>query len=211
MITSAIYRRVSAATQHTENQIPELRAYAAHNQWEVIEYVEKSSPKKGARRPVLAQLLEDAKGGKFQVVLCWKMAGFGRSIKDFVANIAVLNKAGVRFICTSQPIDTDPRSRYGKMTMMLLLTFAEFEHDLGAERVQLGVARSLREQAAAAKAGRPRRSKSGKNMPHGAPRKIWPRGRVAEMRAQGMSFRKIAAELGSTNGSVRRAFEENRD
>ena len=169
--------------------------------------MEEPSTKKGNRRPVLAQLLEDAKAGKLQVVICSTMDRFGRSIKDCLNNIAVLNDAGVRFICFWQPIDTDTRSPLGKLIMALLISFAESEHNLVAERVQLGVARSLREQAAAARAGRPRPSKSGKNLPHGAPRKIWHLGRVAELRAQGMGFRQIAAELGSTYGSVRRALK----
>jgi len=208
---AAIYARVSKEEQHTENQLPELHEFATRNGWEAIEYLEEASGKEGGRRPVMKQLLEDAKARKFSVVVVWKIDRFGRSIKDFIANMEVLNSVDVRFVATSQPIDTDQRSPIGKMMMSLLTIFAEFERNVVAERIQLGVARSLREQVAAARYGRPRQSRSGKNMPHGAPRKIWPRGKVADLRAQGMSLRKIAGDLGSTYGSVWRACKENSD
>jgi DNA invertase Pin-like site-specific DNA recombinase len=210
LIACAIYVRGSA-TQHAEEQLSELRGHAKLLKWLAREYMEEPSTKKGNRRPVLAQLLEDAKAGKFQVVICSTMDRFGRTIKECINNIAVLNDAGIRFKCVSQSMDTDSRSPIGKLNMALLRNFAESEHNLAAERVQLGVARSLREQATAASAGRSRPSKSGKNLSHGAPRKIWHRGRVAELHAQGMGFRQIAAVLGSTYGSVRRALKETCD
>src|ERR1035441_9341886 len=71
-ITSAIYIRVSA-TKHAEKQLSKLRGFAERQGWLVLEYLEEASTKMVARRPVLAQLLEDAKDGKFQVVICWRM------------------------------------------------------------------------------------------------------------------------------------------
>ena len=209
-ITSAIYIRVSA-TKHAEKQLSKLRGFAERQGWLVLEYLEEASTEMVARRPVLAQLLEDAKDGKFQVVICWRMDRFGPSMRDWINNIAVLIGAGVRFVCYQQPIDTAPSSFVGTQLLELLMSFGQSVRILAAERVRLGVARALREQAAAARAGRTRLSRSGKNLSHGAPRKIWQRGRVAELHAQGMSLRKIAAELGSTYGSVRRALQANCD
>ena len=96
MTTSAIYGRICTAQQHTENHLPELRAYAERNAWPVLEYLEKASAQEGGRRPVLAQLLKDAQAGKFQVVLCWKMNRFARSVKDFIHNIEILHNAGIQ-------------------------------------------------------------------------------------------------------------------
>jgi DNA invertase Pin-like site-specific DNA recombinase len=209
-ITSAIYIRASA-TKYAENQLSKLRGFAERQGWLVLEYQEEVTTKMAARRPVLAQLLDDAKEGKFQVVICWRIDRFGPSIRDWIDNIAVLIGAGVRFVCHKQPIDTAPTSFVGTQLLELLMSFGQSVRILAAERIRLGVARALREQAAAARAGRTRVSRSGKNLPHGAPRKIWQRGRVVELRAQGMSLRKIAAELGSTYGSVRRALKANCD
>jgi len=164
------------------------------------------------RRPVRAQLLKDAMAGKFQVILCWKIDPVGRSVKDFIHNVEALNEVGVRFICAAHPIiDTDARNPSGQMQMAILRVLAEFERDLFAERVQIGVARARKEQAVATIVGYQRPSKSGKNLSHGAPRKIWRRGRAGELRALGMSIRKIAEELGTTYGSVRRALKANGD
>jgi len=46
-----------------------MRGFAEGQGWLVLEYLEEVSTKMNARRPVLAQLLEDAKDGKFQVVI----------------------------------------------------------------------------------------------------------------------------------------------
>src|ERR1019366_8960485 len=59
-ITSAIYIRVSA-TKHAEKQLSKLRGFAQRQGWLVLEYLEEASTEMVARRPVLAQLLEDAK------------------------------------------------------------------------------------------------------------------------------------------------------
>jgi len=67
-ITSAIYVR-SSATRYAEKQLPKMRGFAEGQGWLVLEYLEEVSTKMNARRPVLAQLLEDAKDGKFQVVI----------------------------------------------------------------------------------------------------------------------------------------------
>ena len=116
---------------------------------------------------MLAQLLKDAQAGKFQVVLCWKMNRFARGVKDFIHNIEILHNAGIRFICTSQPIvDTDPRNPSGKMLMALLMVLADFERDLMGEHIQWSVARALKAQGLA-RYGCPQHSRSGKNL-HGA-------------------------------------------
>jgi len=210
MTTCAIYGRVSTAQKYGEHHLPELRTHAERNGWQVVEYLEGASAKQGGRHPVLTQLLKDAKAGKFQVLLCWKMNCLGRSVKDLIHDVEILHKAGVRFICLSQRIiDTDPHDPSGRMLRELLSVFAECERDLLAERIQLGVARALHQQETAARGGMKRRSRSGKNLSHGAPRKIWHRGRVAELHAHGVSIRQIAVELDSTYGSVRRALKEN--
>jgi site-specific DNA recombinase len=94
--------------------------------WPVYECDEAASSQLKDPCPVLAKLLDDAKAGKFQVVLCWRLLRFGRSVQEFIDNVVALNNAGVRFICTSQPFDTDRRSPDHKALMQLLRSFAEF-------------------------------------------------------------------------------------
>jgi len=74
---AAIYARVSTEDQHCEMQLTELSGYAERMGWPAVPYVEKASGKAGSRRPVLDQLLADARLRKFDVVLCWKLDRFG--------------------------------------------------------------------------------------------------------------------------------------
>lgn len=204
MITAGIYARVSDDKQHTENQVPELRAYAEQKGWPIVEYLEDASGKQGSARPVLAQMLADAKSKKINVVIVWKMDRFGRSVKDFLANIEALNDAGCRFITTTQPIDTDERSPFGKMIMVLMMLFAEFERDLIIDRVKLGVQRYQRDfRLGRIGKDKIRESKSKKNLAQGAPLKCYDRYRIPELLAGGMSRRAIAAALGISEGLVR--------
>jgi putative DNA-invertase from lambdoid prophage Rac len=199
---AAIYARVSKEEQHTENQIPELREYAQRQGWEVAEYLEEASGKEGGKRPVLAQLLKDAQAKKIDVVLAWKIDRFGRSVRDFVDNIKTLDNAGVRFVATSQGLDTDKRNPMTKMMMYLLAIIAEFERDLIVERVGIGLQR-YRKAYAAGRIGKEedqRQSKSKRNLPCGRPKKVFDRYRALEMRQQGMSWRNIAKELERFHG-----------
>src|SRR5580700_5398627 len=126
--TAAIYGRVST----------ELREYCARFKWDVTEYLEKESAKPGSNRPVLAKLMADARLRKIDVVIVWKVDRFGRSLREFIDHVKTLDGLGVRFIATTQMIDTDQRNPFAKMTMHLLDSFADFELDLIRERTSLG-------------------------------------------------------------------------
>lgn len=207
-MTAAIYARVSTADQHCAMQLTDLRGYAARNQWPVVEYVETGSGKAGSKRPVLARLMADAKARKFDVVLVWKIDRFGRSLIDFLENILELDRAGVRFVAPSQSIDTDMRNPFAKAMMQLMAVFAELERALIVERVYAGV-QEYRRSFAAGKvgAGKTRQSKSGRNLPHGGQVRLFRRDLAAEMRAQGKSFRAIAAVLKVPKSTIQHALK----
>lgn len=204
---AAIYARVSTEDQHCELQLTELRAYCLRNNWEVFEYIEKASGKAGARRPVLQKLMEDARLKRFDAVLVWKVDRFGRSIGNFVENVRTLDSLGIRFIAPTQSIDTDQRSPIAKLLMNLLALLAEFERDLIVERVSAGVT-EYRRAFKAGKVGIERKSKSGKNLPHGRPSKIFPRDKAKAMRAEGKSWNEIAKALRVNKSTVRKALRE---
>jgi DNA invertase Pin-like site-specific DNA recombinase len=205
---AAIYARVSKEEQHTENQLPELHEFATRNGWEAIEYLEEASGKEGGRRPVMKQLLEDAKARKFSVVVVWKIDRFGRSIKDFIANMEVLNSVDVRFVATSQPIDTDQRSPIGKLIMNLLMLFAEFERDMLLERVRAGVKR-FQKDVESGRYGKTVESRSKKNLLPGRPRKTFDYHEAERLRTSGLSIRAIAKAMKLPESRVRRQFQRN--
>ncbi|HLG97179.1 MAG TPA: recombinase family protein [Bryobacteraceae bacterium] len=187
-MTVALYARVSTQDQKCDLQLTELRGYAARSGWDVVEYVDHGVSGTKRSRPALDRLMNDARLKKFGAVLVWKMDRFGRSLQQLVDNVQTLDRAGVRFIAVTQSIDTDERSPMGKFLMHLFAAFAEFERDLIVERVKAGVAEAKRQ---------------GKHC--GRPVRVFRRDRVAQMRAEGRSWRDIAWELKLPVTTVRRA------
>src|SRR3954451_3133026 len=86
----------------------------------------------------------------------------------------------------------------------MLQVFAQFERDMINERVNAGVKRYQIEHAA----GRAR-SKSGKNLPMGRPKSIFRVDEAIRMRKEGLSWRKIAKQLGIPESTVRFRCAEN--
>lgn len=185
---AAIYARVSTDDQQCSMQLTELRAYAKRMRWETVEYVETGSGKAGAKRPQLEKLMAAARRREVDIVLCWKLDRFGRSVQEFVDRVLTLDRAGVRFIATTQGIDTDQHSPAGKLLMHILAAIAEFERDLIRERVRAGVAEAKRR---------------GKHC--GRPKKVWRRDEAVRLREEGLSWRAIAARLGIPQASIRLA------
>ena len=186
-------------------QLTELSGYAERMGWPAVPYVEKASGKAGSRRPVLDQLLADARLRKFDVVLCWKLDRFGRSLEHIIQNIRTVDAAGIRFHVPSQGIDTDNHSPLGKFMVHILGAFAELERDLIAERVSAGLA-EYRRAHKAGEVGKSRHSRSGKDLPHGRPARVFRRDRAVAMRQVGKSWREIAAALGVPQSTIRDLF-----
>lgn len=203
---AAIYARVSTKDQHCEMQLTELRDQARRMGWEiVVEYIEKISTRK--RRPELELCLAGAKKRKFDVLLCWKLDRFGRSVKELLANVEALDLAGIRFLCDK--IDTDKRDPVSRLTLTILGAVAEFERDLIKERCSAGRQEYERVYAAGGigpKSEGKRESRSQKNLPPGRPRKIFRRDEAQTLRDRGFSWRSIARQLGVSTTTVHDAL-----
>jgi putative DNA-invertase from lambdoid prophage Rac len=205
IIRAAVYARVSTGDQNCHMQLVELRQYCATRGWQVFgEYVDTISGTKSSR-PDRDKLMKDVRSRRVDVVLVWKLDRWGRSLADTVITLQELAAAGVRFICTTQGIDTDNSNPIGRAMIGMLSVFAQFEKDMINERVNAGVKRYQAEHAA----GRAR-SKSGKNLPIGRPKSIFRMDEAIRMRAEGLSWRKIAKELGVPEATVRSRCVENR-
>ncbi len=205
---AGIYARVSTTDQHCDLQLFDLRAFCERNQWQILEYLETGSGRAGARRPVLKQLMKDAHARKFDAVLVWKIDRFGRSLIDFLDNVQELDRAGVRFLAPSQSIDTDQRNPFAKAMMQLMAVFAELERSLIIERVLAGVSEYKRAYAAGkVGAGKPRRSKSGKDLPLGGRMRIFARDEAARLRDEGKSWREIEKIMKIPQSTIRHALK----
>ena len=203
---AAIYARVSTTDQNCEMQLGELREYVSRRGWELAgEYVDTGWSGAKASRPELNRLMHDAGQRKFDVILCWKLDRFGRSLLHCKSALQELQAYGVRFIATSQNIDTDESNPAARFLLHILMAAAEFERELIRERSMAGLKR-YRGQYAAGKVGKEVHSKSGKDLPVGRPKRVFARHRVFELRAQGLSYRQIARQLEIGEGTVRRVL-----
>src|SRR5580704_19147952 len=91
------------------------------------------------RRSWLDQLMADARRRKFDIVVVWKLDRFGRSLVHCVSGIQELASLGVRFIATSQGIDTDESNSASKLLMHILAAVAQFERELIRDNRDQGV------------------------------------------------------------------------
>ncbi len=181
----ALYARVSKAdeSQNPDNQLMRLRSYADEREWQVYrEYVDRASGA-DANRPDLNQMMRDARGRRFSLVLTTKIDRIARSSLNLKQIIAELEDRGIKFECTDQPFSTNTPT--GKLLFGILGEIAEFERSLIVERTKAGLARA---KAQGKKLGRPRVSVD--------------RARIDELRAKGMGYRKIADELGVSHQTI---------
>jgi site-specific DNA recombinase len=88
------------------------------------------------------QLLDDAKAGKFDTVLVYKLDRLGRSLLVIVDAHDRLQTAGVSLRSATEPIDTSNPS--GRLIFQMLASFAEYERETIRERTQAGLHRALR-------------------------------------------------------------------
>jgi site-specific DNA recombinase len=89
-------------------------------------------------RPALQRLLADVEAGKIDVVVVYKVDRLTRSLLDFARLIEVLDRHGVSFVSVTQPINTATPT--GRLMLNVLLSFAEFEREVIAERIRDKVA-----------------------------------------------------------------------
>lgn len=91
-------------------------------------------------RPGLKQLLADVRAGKVDVVVVYKVDRLTRSLADFAKIVDVLDEANASFVSVTQAFNTT--SSMGRLTLNVLLSFAQFEREVISERVRDKVAAS---------------------------------------------------------------------
>ena len=91
-------------------------------------------------RPALKQLLADIAANKVDVIVLYKIDRLTRSLSDFARIVEVLDRAGASFVSVTQAFNTT--TSMGRLTLNVLLSFAQFEREVGAERVRDKIAAS---------------------------------------------------------------------
>lgn len=85
-------------------------------------------------RPALKQLLADIEDGLIDVVVVYKIDRLSRSLMDFSKLVEVFDRNGVTFVSVTQSFNTT--SSMGRLTLNILLSFAQFEREVTAERIR---------------------------------------------------------------------------
>ena len=91
-------------------------------------------------RPALQELLSDIKSGKVDVVVVYKIDRLTRSLMDFAKIVEVFDAQKVSFVSVTQQFNT--LSSMGRLTLNVLLSFAQFEREVTAERIRDKIAAS---------------------------------------------------------------------
>jgi DNA invertase Pin-like site-specific DNA recombinase len=186
---AAIYARVST-TNHSQDvsmQTRELREYCERRGFEIAdEYTDVGISGSKGSRPELNRLMADAKQRRFDAVCVWQLDRFGRSLRHLVNALADLESLGVSFVSIKDNLDLSTPS--GRLMFQIIGAMAEFERALIQERVRAGL-----------------RNARAKGKRLGRPRVTVDAARIASLRASGMSWPKIAAEMGVSVGTVYQA------
>jgi len=185
----ALYLRCSTDKQEAENQALQLREFAAKQGWQIVaEYADYESGSKSDRAQFQA-MFADASRRKFDLVLFWALDRLSR--EGVLKTLQYLNQLtfyGVGWRSFTQQY-LDSTGMFRDAIIGILAALAQQERIQRAERTKAGLARV---RAAGKALGRP----AVLNGEH--------KSQVSRLRAQGLSGRAIARELGISEGSVRR-------
>ena len=147
---AALYIRVSTPKgrklQDPENQRPALEKLAKERGWKVIRTYRDHDLGCRASGLRFQQMLEDAKAGKFDVVLFWALDRFSREgLYKTIQLLRELDSYGVGWIsCTEQSLDTTGPAKDTLIgTIAAIATLVEMEKKRSTERVKVGLSRAV--------------------------------------------------------------------
>src|SRR3954451_8383715 len=91
-------------------------------------------------RPALKRLLEEVERGRVDTIVVYKVDRLTRSLADFAKIVEVLDAAGASFVSVTQAFNTT--TSMGRLTLNVLLSFAQFEREVTSERIRDKIAAS---------------------------------------------------------------------
>jgi len=91
-------------------------------------------------RPALQKMLLDIEAGQIDVVVVYKIDRLTRSLADFAKLVEIFDARSVSFVAVTQQFNTT--TSMGRLTLNVLLSFAQFERELASERVRDKIAAS---------------------------------------------------------------------
>jgi site-specific DNA recombinase len=151
IIRCAIYTRVST-DQGLEQEFNSLDAQResseayiksqAHEGWICLKDAYDDGGYSGGsmERPALQRLLDDVKLKKLDVIVVYKVDRLTRSLADFAKLVELFDSSNVSFVSVTQSFNTT--SSMGRLTLNVLLSFAQFEREVTGERIRDKIAAS---------------------------------------------------------------------
>jgi site-specific DNA recombinase len=153
LVRCAIYTRVST-DQGLDQEFNSLDAQydassayiksQAHAGWTLIKarYDDGGYSGGSTDRPNLQRLLEDIRARKIDVIVVYKVDRLTRSLADFAKLVELFDAHGVSFVSVTQQFNTT--TSMGRLTLNVLLSFAQFEREVTSERIRDKIAASKR-------------------------------------------------------------------
>jgi site-specific DNA recombinase len=116
----------------------------AHEGWKLVESIYDDGGFSGGtmERPALSRLLDDVKMTKVDIVVVYKVDRLTRSLSDFSKIVEIFDAHGASFVSVTQQFNTT--SSMGRLTLNVLLSFAQFEREVTGERIRDKFAASRR-------------------------------------------------------------------
>jgi len=93
-------------------------------------------------RPALRRLMDDIEAGRVDVIVVYKIDRLSRALMDFARLVEVFDRHGVTFVSVTQAFNTT--TSMGRLTLNVLLSFAQFEREVIGERIRDKFAASRR-------------------------------------------------------------------
>ena len=153
VVRCAIYTRVST-DQGLEQDFNSLDAQydasqsyirsQAHAGWTLVrsKYDDGGFSGGDTDRPALQRLLGDVRSGKIDVIVVYKVDRLTRSLADFAKLVELFDQHSVSFVSVTQQFNTT--TSMGRLTLNVLLSFAQFEREVTSERIRDKIAASKR-------------------------------------------------------------------
>jgi DNA invertase Pin-like site-specific DNA recombinase len=152
-VRCAIYTRVSTDQgldqefNSLDAQYDSSSAYIksqAHAGWTLIKarYDDGGYSGGSTDRPNLQRLLDDIRARKIDVIVVYKVDRLTRSLVDFAKLVELFDAHGVSFVSVTQQFNTT--TSMGRLTLNVLLSFAQFEREVTSERIRDKIAASKR-------------------------------------------------------------------
>lgn len=126
------YNTLDAQREAGEKYVEAMK----HEGWRIIPDLYDDGGFSGGNmdRPGLKKLIEDIKAGRIDTVVVYKVDRLTRSLADFAKLVEVFDAYGTSFVSVTQHFNT--QDSMGRLTLNILLSFAQFEREVTGERIR---------------------------------------------------------------------------